>query len=59
MLDEGLRRKRHTLLKRLNRLSKATPNRRTLDVDIANAEQAHAILTRPGNEHMYEYPDLT
>jgi len=59
VLDEGLRRKRHTLLKRLNRLSKATPNRRTLDVDIANAEQAHAILTRPGNEHMYEYPDLT
>ena len=59
VLDEGLRRKRHSLLNRLNRLSNATPNRRTRDVDIANAKQAHAILTRPGNEHMYEYPDLT
>ena len=50
---------RKVLLNRLSRIIKTIPNRKTTPAHRISAQRAHDILTQPGNEHMYEYPDLT
>ena len=39
--------------------NKKTPSQRLSLADIQDADRAYHFLNRPGNEYMYEYPDLT
>ena len=58
-LSENHQKVRRLLFQRLNTNRKKTPSQRLSLADIQDADRAYHILTRPGNEHMYEYPDLT
>ena len=58
-LSENHQKVRRLLLNRLNKNRKKTPSQRLSLADIQDADRAYHFLNRPGNEYMYEYPDLT